>query len=225
LLRLLTPGCGTRRECSALQQVRQLSGVLPTRSLGALWGAQKILPPGIPSTAVSPTGQTSFPVARRRSTPGWSARIDSSSLERVHTKRKLACHLLARDNAKRSSLEMPYFSCQLRTRPSCRHPYWQGSAAFIRRCSQGGEIPRRSTALRERSGKALSPRLRLVALMREVEREWVRIYKRDNFESATCRRLLECSRALSEAFSIEQSLRARPRVGQRATRALTTARG
>jgi hypothetical protein len=52
-----------------------------------------------------------------------------------------------------------------------------------------------------------------VALMNEVQREWERVYRRDGFESATCRHLADCGTSLSTAFRLESALRQRtPRV-------------
>lgn len=72
-------------------------------------------------------------------------------------------------------------------------------------------MPRRSIVLRGRTGKAIPSRLRLVALMREVKREWERVYRRDGFESATCRQLATGGTALSEAFKLECARRERSR--------------
>lgn len=72
-------------------------------------------------------------------------------------------------------------------------------------------MPRRSIVLRGRTGKAVPPRLRFVALLREVQREWEHVYKRDGFESAACRQLATSGTALSEAFKLECARRERSR--------------
>lgn len=70
-------------------------------------------------------------------------------------------------------------------------------------------MARQSTAVRNRAGKVIPPRLRLTALLTETKREWERVYKRDKFESATCRELAEAVKALTRAALVEQHLRER----------------